>query len=113
MELVVALTIGTLFAAGTFMILRPRGFPVVQGLILLSHGINILLVAMGRVRLGSAPIMATNPVQPADPLAQALVLTAIVISFAMTALLLAIALRTHAATGSDHVDGNEPPDGPP
>lgn len=104
MELVVALTIGTLFAAGTFMILRPRGFPVVQGLILVSHGINLLLVAMGRVRVGSAPILATNPVQPADPLAQALVLTAIVISFGTTAFLLVLAYRGYQQSDTEHVN---------
>ena len=95
MELLVAITIGTLFATGTFMLLRPRGFPVVQGLILVSHGINILLVAMGRVRVGSAPILASNPASPADPLAQALVLTAIVISFGTTAFLLVLIERVN------------------
>lgn len=104
MELLVALTIGTLFAAGTFMMLRPRGFPVIQGLILVSHGINILLVAMGRVRLGSAPILAVNPVNPADPLAQALVLTAIVISFGTTAFLLVLAYRGYQAAKTEHVN---------
>jgi multisubunit Na+/H+ antiporter MnhC subunit len=104
MELLVAITIGTLLAAGTFMMLRPRGFPVVQGLILVSHGINILLVAMGRVRLGNAPILATNPVNPADPLAQALVLTAIVISFGTTAFLLVLAYRSCQTANTEHVN---------
>jgi multisubunit Na+/H+ antiporter MnhC subunit len=104
MELLVAITVGTLFAAGTFMILRPRGFPVVQGLILISHGINILLVAMGRVRIGSAPILATSPTNPADPLAQALVLTAIVISFGTTAFLLVLAYRGYQSTRTENVN---------
>ena len=106
MELLVAITIGTLFATGTFMVLRPRGFPVVQGLILVSHGINILLVAMGRVRVGSAPILALNPVAPADPLAQALVLTAIVISFGTTAFLLVLAYRGYQMAKTEHVNIN-------
>jgi len=104
MELLVAITIGTLFAAGTFMMLRPRGFPVVQGLILVSHGINILLVAMGRVRLGSVPILSLNSAPPADPLAQALVLTAIVISFGTTAFLLVLAYRGYQAAKTEHVN---------
>jgi len=104
MELLVAITIGTLFATGTFMMLRPRGFPVVQGLILLSHGINILLVAMGRVRLGSAPILSLNPTNTADPLAQALVLTAIVISFGTTAFLLVLAYRGYQSAKTEHVN---------
>jgi multisubunit Na+/H+ antiporter MnhC subunit len=103
MELLVAVTIGTLFASGTFMMLRPRGFPVVQGLILVSHGINILLVAMGRVRLGSAPILGIGEASPADPLAQALVLTAIVISFGTTAFLLVLAYRGYQTTKTEHV----------
>lgn len=104
MELLVAITIGTFFATGTFMMLRPRGFAVVQGLILVSHGINILLVAMGRVRLGGAPILALNPTSPADPLAQALVLTAIVISFGTTAFLLVLAYRGYQAARTEHVN---------
>lgn len=103
MELLVAITIGTLFAAGTFMMLRPRAFPVVQGLILVSHGINILLVAMGRVRLGGAPILKLGVENPADPLAQALVLTAIVISFGTTAFVLVLAYRGYQAAKTEHV----------
>jgi len=104
MELLVAVTIGGLFAAATFMLLRPSSFPVVLGTILLSHGINLLLVAMGRVRLGAAPILSSTTGQPADPLAQALVLTAIVISFGMTAFLLVLAYRGYQRAESDNVD---------
>jgi multicomponent K+:H+ antiporter subunit C len=66
---------------------------------------------MGRWKTGAPPIVKSATAtlaDHADPLPQALVLTAIVISFAMTALLLALALRTHAATASGHVDGDEP-----
>ena len=104
MEVLIAATIGILFATGTFMLLRPRGFSVVQGLILFSHGINILLVAMGRIRLGSPPIVGTGPGSPADPLAQALVLTAIVISFGMTAFLLVLAYRGYQRARTEGVD---------
>jgi multicomponent K+:H+ antiporter subunit C len=65
---------------------------------------------MGRWKTAAAPIVekaGATLADTADPLPQALVLTAIVISFAMTALLLALAVRTHLATGSDHVDGEE------
>ncbi len=81
MELLVALTIGTLFATGIFLLLRPAGFPVVQGIMLLSHGVNLLLVAMGRIRVDRAPILPKEALvgRVADPLAQALALTAIVI----------------------------------
>ncbi len=106
MEVLVAVTIGSLFAAGVFLLLRPVGFPVVQGLMLLSHGINLLLVAMGRIRIGAAPILdpGAPPAGTADPLAQALVLTAIVISFGMTAFLLVLVYRGYQRARTEHVD---------
>ena len=104
MEILLAMTIGGLFAAATFMLLRPNSFPVVLGTILASHGINLLLVTMGRVRLGSAPILSSTTGQPADPLAQALVLTAIVISFGMTAFLLVLAYRGYQRSEAESVD---------
>ena len=104
MELLVALTIGVLFGGGVFLLMRPYGFPVVLGLVLISHGINILLVAMGRIRLGSPPILATAPPAPADPLAQALVLTAIVISFGTTAFVLVLVYRGYQRARSERVD---------
>lgn len=104
MEALVAITIGTLFATGSFMLLRPRAFPVVQGLVLLSHGVNVLLVAMGRIRFAAPPIVADGTEAVADPLAQALVLTAIVISFGMTAFVLVLAYRSYQQSGSEHVD---------
>jgi len=107
MEALLAITIGTLFATGSFLLLRPRAFPVVLGLVLLSHGINVLLVAMGRVRLAAPPIVTDGTEAVADPLAQALVLTAIVISFGMTAFVLVLAYRSYQETGSEHVDLGE------
>jgi multicomponent Na+:H+ antiporter subunit C len=107
-ELLVAVTIGGLFASATFMLLRPHGFPVVLGTILASHGINLLLVAMGRIQLGGAPILATAPERIADPLAQALVLTAIVISFGMTAFLLVLAYRGYQRADTESVDLGAP-----
>ncbi len=91
MEILVAATIGTLVACGVFLLLRPQGFTVVLGLALLSHAINLLLVSVGRVRA-------------ADPLAQALVLTAIVISFGMTAFLLVLAYRGYQRARTERVD---------
>lgn len=91
MELLVAATIGFLVAAGVFLLMRPQGFTIVLGLALLSHAVNLLLVSVGRVRA-------------ADPLAQALVLTAIVISFGMTAFLLVLAYRGYQRTRSEQVD---------
>jgi multicomponent K+:H+ antiporter subunit C len=112
MELILALGIGVLAGSGVWLLLRPRTFQVIVGLSLLSYGVNLFIFVMGWVRGGRAPIVrAGEPVDPAlfaDPLPQALVLTAIVISFAMTALLLVVLLAARGLTGTDHVDGREP-----
>lgn len=112
MELIVALGMGILAGCGVWLLLRPRTFQVIIGLSLLSYAVNLLIFIMGWVRNGAAPIVGTTaPVDPAnftDPLPQALVLTAIVISFATTALLLVVLLAARGFTGTDHVDGREP-----
>ena len=111
MELIVALGIGVLAGCGVWLLLRPRTFQVIIGLSLLSYAVNLLIFIMGWVRGGRAPIVDANaPVDPAsftDPLPQALVLTAIVISFATTALLLVVLLAARGFTRTDHVDGRE------
>ena len=111
-ELLLAALIGVLAGAGIWLLLRARTFDLMLGLTLLSYAVNLFIFAMGRVRIDAAPIVdlrrAPTLADYADPLPQALVLTAIVISFAMTALILVIALRARAQTGSDHVDGSEP-----
>jgi multicomponent K+:H+ antiporter subunit C len=111
-EVVVAAAIGVLAASGVWLVLRPRTFQVMIGLSLLSYAVNLFILAMGRLRVGAAPIVesgrAAVAAAYADPLPQALVLTAIVISFATTALLLVVLLAARGLTGTDHVDGREP-----
>ncbi len=109
MELVIALAIAVLAGSGTWLLLRPRTFQVVIGLSLLSYAVNLFIVVMGWVRGGVPPVVGTaGPAAVlADPLPQALVLTAIVISFATTALLLVVLLAARGLTGTDHVDGKE------
>jgi multicomponent K+:H+ antiporter subunit C len=110
-ELVLSLAIGLLCASGVWLLLRPRTFQVIMGLCLVSYAVNIFIFAMGRLRIGAAPVTASgleDPALYADPTPQALVLTAIVISFALTALFLVVLLAARGATGSDHVDGEEP-----
>jgi len=109
MELLVASGIGFVTACGVYLLLRGRTFPVVLGLALLSYAVNFFIFVMGRLTVGGAPIIAPEAAGYADPLPQALVLTAIVIGFGMTAYALALAIRLRHATGSDHVDGAEPP----
>jgi len=111
MELLLATAIGAITAAGVYLALRPQTFELVLGLTLISYAVNLFIFAMGRPVVGRAPIIrdgvAATLEHYADPLPQALVLTAIVISFAMTAVLIVIALKLRAATGDDHVDGGQ------
>lgn len=104
MELVVAAAIAVLGATGVFLLLRARTFPVVLGLSLLSYAVNLFLFASGGLRFGQPPIVGASAAMT-DPLPQALVLTAIVIGFGMTAFLIVLAIGLRRATGSDHVDG--------
>ena len=112
MEIVLALAIGILTGSGVWLILRPRTFQVIVGLSLISYSVNLFIYAMGRLRVDAPPIVdgggPADPSRYSDPLPQALVLTAIVISFAMTALLLVVLLASRGLTGTDHVDGDEP-----
>jgi multicomponent K+:H+ antiporter subunit C len=112
MEIVLSLAIGILAGAGVWLVLRPRTFQVIIGLTLLSYAVNLFIFAMGRLKVDAAPILAAgravDPVHYADPLPQALVLTAIVIGFATTALFLVVLLASRGLTGTDHVDGTEP-----
>jgi multicomponent K+:H+ antiporter subunit C len=112
MEIVLALGIGVLAGSGVWLVLRPRTFQVIVGLSLLSYAVNLFIISMGRLGTGIAPVLsgkaAGDASQFGDPLPQALVLTAIVISFATTALLLVVLLAARGLTGTDHVDGREP-----
>lgn len=107
MEILLALVIGLLTTCGVYLLLRGRTFPVVLGLAFLSYAVNLFLFAMGRLVIGRPPIIAATDAVYADPLPQALVLTAIVIGFAMTAFVIMLALKACAELGNDHVDGRE------
>lgn len=106
MEALYALSVGVLAGCGVYLLLRARTFPVVLGLTLLSYAVNLFLFASGRLVVGRPPVVsAAAGGAVTDPLPQALVLTAIVIGFAMTAFVIMLALRARAELGSDHVDG--------
>ncbi|MGV3655835.1 MAG: Na+/H+ antiporter subunit C [Noviherbaspirillum sp.] len=110
MELVLALAIGILAGSGIWLVLRPRTFQVIMGFTLISYAVNLFIFGMGRLTTGRSPILdpgRTDTSWYTDPLPQALVLTAIVIGFAMTALFLVVLLASRGATGTDHVDGRE------
>ena len=112
MEMTLAAGIGVLVGSGVWLLLRPRTYQVIIGLSLIGYGVNLFIFSMGRLRVNAAPILETGgPVDTTlytDPVPQALVLTAIVIGFATTALFLVVLLVARGLTGSDHVDGREP-----
>ena len=104
MELLVATAIGVLTAAGLYLTLRLRTFPVILGLSLLTYAVNVFLFASGRLVIGAPPILVKGVETYTDPLPQALVLTAIVISFGMTAVVVMIALGAYLGADDDHVN---------
>jgi multicomponent K+:H+ antiporter subunit C len=109
MEVLLALVIGVLGGAGTWLVLRPRTFQVIMGLTLISYSVNLFIFSMGSLLIDRPPIV--RPGIPAnlenytDPMPQSLVLTAIVIGFATTALFLVVLLASRGLSGTDHVDG--------
>jgi multicomponent K+:H+ antiporter subunit C len=104
MELIVASAVGVLTAAGVYLVLRLRTFPVILGTALLSYAVNVFLFASGRLAVNQAPVLQDGVTQYTDPLPQALVLTAIVISFGMTAVVVMVALGAFLSSQDDHVD---------
>ncbi len=107
LEFLVASGIGIVTATGIYLLLRGRTFPVIIGLSLIGYAINLLLFATGRLWV-NAPAILIGGQQVADPLPQALVLTAIVIGFATTGFVVELALRSRFENDTDHIDGHEP-----
>jgi multicomponent K+:H+ antiporter subunit C len=103
LELLVASAIGILTAAGMYLVLRLRTFPVIMGMSLLTYAVNVFLFASGRLTIGAPPILS-EATRYTDPVPQALVLTAIVISFGMTAVIVMIALGAYLGGGDDLVN---------
>ncbi len=105
MELLVASAIGTMTAGGVYLLLRLRTFPVILGLALLSYAVNVFLFSSGRLAIDMSPILSKyGEASYTDPLPQALVLTAIVISFGMTAVLVMISLGAFLESDTDSID---------
>lgn len=111
MEAVLALVIGVLCGAGVWLILRPRTFQVIMGLTLLSYSVNLFIFSVGSIFIDRPPLVKpgvpTDLEHYTDPLPQSLVLTAIVIGFATTALFLVVLLAARGLSGTDHVDGTK------
>ena len=105
MEALIALLIGMLTAGGIYLMLRGRTFTVVLGLTFMSYAVNLFLFAMGRLAIGRPPVIGAGLPGYADPVPQALVLTAIVIGFATSALFLVVLMAARGLADNDHVDG--------
>jgi len=107
MELLLAITVGGLYAAGFYMLLRRSFVKVIIGIALISHAANLFLFAVGGLTRASAPLLSSNlnsASEYADPLPQALILTAIVIGFGFQAFAIVLFKRTYQSTGSDDLD---------
>lgn len=110
MEILMAIVIGVLFMTATYLILSKSLLRIIVGTGLLSHGAHLLILTMGGLKRGAAPLLGENAKQYTDPLPQALILTAIVISFGVTAFLLVLAYRAYQELGTDNLEqmrGNE------
>ena len=109
MEALLALLIGVLAGAGVWLVLRSRTFEVIMGFALLSYAVNLFIFIVGSLFVDEPPVVVAGV--PADlehytdPMPQSLVLTAIVIGFATTALFLVVLLASRGLSGTDHVDG--------
>lgn len=111
MEILLALAIGVLAGSGIWLVLRPRTFQVVMGLALLSYAVNLFIFSVGSLVIDKPPLVVpglpANLEHYSDPMPQSLVLTAIVIGFATTALFLIVLLAARGLSGTDHVDGEQ------
>ena len=104
MEFLMAIVIGILFMAAVYLILSRSLLKVILGTGLLSHGAHLLILTMGGLGGASPPVLAEGVTDYADPLPQALILTAIVISFGVTAFILVLAYRTYAEHQTDNMN---------
>lgn len=114
MELILIILIGILYATGVFLILRRSMVKLLLGIILLGNGTNILIFLLGNIVKGKPPII-TGDLKVfqdiyADPIPQALILTAIVISFGLTAFAIVLLKRVYALLDSDDLDDLNTPE---
>lgn len=104
MEVVISVVIGIIFTAGTYMILSRTLLRILFGTSLLTHGALLMLITMSKLKRGEAPVLREGAASYTDPLSQALILTAIVIGFAVTALIIVLSFRTSQAFGKDDTE---------
>ncbi|MCM3213107.1 Na(+)/H(+) antiporter subunit C [Niallia taxi] len=113
MEIIMIFVIGILFMCATYLMLSKSLLRIIVGTGLLSHGAHLLILTMGGLKKGAAPLLGENAEAYTDPIPQALILTAIVISFGVTAFFLVLAYRAYQELGTDNMeklrgmDGND------
>lgn len=110
METLLAIVIGILFTIGTYLLLSNQMLRIILGLSLISHAVNLMILTIGRLKTGSPPLLAEKITTFTNAIPQALILTAIVINFAVTAFLLVLSYRTYQKNGTDNLNqlrGNE------
>ncbi|MBY0122055.1 Na(+)/H(+) antiporter subunit C [Bacillus sp. S/N-304-OC-R1] len=104
METVISILIGLFFSIGTYLVLSKSLIRIILGTSIISHGVNLLILTMGGLKRGGAPLLGGIETKFTDSLPQALILTAIVINFAVTALFLVLSYRTYKTLGTDDTD---------
>ncbi|MFB5662143.1 Na(+)/H(+) antiporter subunit C [Alteribacillus sp. HJP-4] len=104
MEILMSIVVGALFMAGTYLVLTKNIIRVIIGTAMLSHGAHLLLLTMAGLKTGAPPLLGLEAPNYTDPLPQALILTAIVISFGVTSLFLVLGYRAYQVTGTDSTD---------
>jgi multicomponent Na+:H+ antiporter subunit C len=104
MEILMAVVIGILFTCATYLMMSKSLLRIIIGTGLLSHGAHLLILTMGGLKKGAAPLLGENASNYTDPLPQALILTAIVISFGVTSFFLVLAYRAYQELGTDNMD---------
>lgn len=103
METFIIIISGVLFTIATYLILNKNLLRIILGLTLFSHATHLMLMAINGLKKGAAPLLGENAESYTDPIPQALILTSIVISFALTALLLVLGYRTYIELGTDNM----------
>ncbi|HZK43546.1 MAG TPA: Na(+)/H(+) antiporter subunit C [Syntrophomonadaceae bacterium] len=104
METLMCILVGVLFAIGTYMVLSKSFLRIILGTTIIGYSVNLLIITMGGLKTGSAPLLGLNEFSFTDPLPQALLLTAIVINFATTAFFLVLCYRTYKELGTDDTE---------
>ncbi|TDL66166.1 Na(+)/H(+) antiporter subunit C [Rhodococcus qingshengii] len=104
METLMSILVGILFAIGVYLILTKTLLRIILGTSILGHGVNLLIITMGGLKKGGPPLLGVKNLTYADSLPQALLLTAIVINFATTALFLVLSYRAYKVLGTDDTE---------